>query len=35
VPPRPDGARNRGLEVVHVDPDDPAEQPTIEFEAVA
>src|SRR5215216_2060307 len=35
VPPRPDGALNRGLEVVHVDPDDPAEQPTIEFEAVA
>ena len=35
VPPRPDGARNRGLEVVHVAPDDPAEQPTIEFEAVA
>jgi biotin synthase len=35
VPPRPDGAPNRGLEVVHVDPDDPAEQPTIEFEAVA
>jgi biotin synthase len=35
VPPRPDGAPNRGLEVVHVDPDDPTEQPTIEFEAVA
>jgi biotin synthase len=35
VPPRPDGAPNRGLEMVHVDPDDPSEQPTIEFEAVA
>ena len=35
VPPRPDGAPNRGLEVVHVDPGDPSEQPTTEFEAVA
>jgi biotin synthase len=35
VPPRPDGAPNRGLELVHVEPDDPSEQPTIEFEAVA
>jgi biotin synthase len=35
VPPRPDGAPNRGLEVVQVDPDDASEQPTIEFEAVA
>ena len=35
VPPRPDGAPNRGLEVVHVDPDDDSEQPTVEFEAVA
>jgi biotin synthase len=35
VPPRPDGAPNRGLEVVQVDPGDPSEQPTIEFEAVA
>jgi biotin synthase len=35
VPPRPDGAPNRGLEVIQVDPDDPSEQPTIEFEAVA
>ena len=32
VPPRPDGAPNRGLRVVQVDP---AEQPTVEFEAVA
>jgi biotin synthase len=35
VPPRPDGAPNRGLEVVQVDPADPSDQPTIEFEAVA
>jgi len=35
VPPRPDGAPNRGLQVVQVNPDDPSEQPTIEFEAVA
>ena len=35
VPPRPDGAPNRGLTLVKVDPHDPAEQPTIEFEAVA
>jgi biotin synthase len=35
VPPRPDGAPNRGLEIVQMDPGDPSEQPTIEFEAVA
>jgi biotin synthase len=37
VPPRPDGAPNRGLELVQVDPSqaDPTEQDTVEFEAVA
>jgi len=35
VPPRPDGAPNRGLEIVQVEPSDPSEEPTIEFESVA
>ena len=32
---RLDDIRDRGLQVVQVNPDDPSEQPTIEFEAVA
>jgi biotin synthase len=35
VPRRPDGAPNRGLTLVQVEPGDADEQPTIEFEAVA